>query len=159
MRLPNTLCLVVLAGCALCLRASLADDAKPPQAADDAKLLKGNWNVVALESEGRKAPAAALKGMRWSFAGSEVQFADPGEEAGGKSSVKLDTSKSPKHIDLVGLEGPQKGKTVQGIYKLEKDRLVICLRDAEAAKKGRPEEFSTEAGSGLGLITLERVKE
>ena len=158
MQLPFTLGFVVLAGCTLGLRASPADDAQPPRAADDAKLLVGVWNVVALESDGKKAPADEIKGMRWSVTESEVEFADPGEEFGGKTSYKLDLTKSPKHIDLVVPEGPTKGKTMLGIYKLEKDRLVVCLRDAKEADKGRPTEFSTEAGSGLGMVTLERAK-
>jgi uncharacterized protein (TIGR03067 family) len=57
------------------------------------------------------------------------------------------------------LEGPEKGKTVQGIYKFERDRLIICMRGPETAEKGRPKEFKTEADSGLGIMTLERIKE
>lgn len=148
-------CFVVLVGGVFGLR---ADDAKP-KPADEVKLLEGDWKVVALESNSKRAPAAVLEGMRWSFKGSEVRFADAGEELGDKSSVKLDASQSPKHIDLVALEGATKGMKSEGIYKLEKDRLVICLRDSKAAKKGRPEKFETEKGSELGLITLERVKD
>ena len=155
MRRQIAFCFAMLVGIAFGLR---ADDAKP-QPADDVKLLTGEWKVVALESNGKKAPAEALEGMRWSFKGSEVRFADPGEELGGKTSVKLDASQSPKHIDLVALEGPSKDMKSEGIYKLEKDRLIICLRDSKAAKKGRPAKFATEAGSELGLITLERVKD
>ena len=155
MRQKIALCCPVLIGCVFGLRAN----APMPQPADDLKLLAGEWKPVALESDGKKAPAAALEGGRWSFTGAEVRFADPGEELGGKSSVKLDASKSPKHIDLVALEGPTKGMTIQGIYKLDQDRLVICLRDPEGAKKGRPKAFATEAGSDLHMITLERVKD
>jgi uncharacterized protein (TIGR03067 family) len=128
-------------------------------AAEDLKRLNGEWKVVALEANGKKAPAAALEGGRWSFSGAEVRFADAGEELGGKSSVKLDPSQSPKHIDLVGLEGAGKGMTSRGIYKLEKDRLVICLRDPKSADKGRPTTFTTGVVSESGLITLERVKD
>lgn len=124
---------------------------------DDLKLLNGSWKVVALEADGRKAPSLALKGMRWSFKGSEVQMADPGDKSGSKASVKIDSSKTPKHIDFVVLEGSLKGKTLQGIFTFDEDRLVICLRDPKAAEKGRPKEFKTEADSGLGMITLERV--
>jgi RNA polymerase sigma factor (sigma-70 family) len=127
--------------------------------ADDLKRLNGDWKVVALETNGKKAPAAALEGMRWSFSGAEVRFADAGEELGEKSSVKLDPSQSPKHIDLVGLEGAGKGMTSPGIYKLEKDRLVICLRDSKSAEKGRPTTFATGVVSESGLITLERIKD
>ena len=159
MRLSTPFCFILLAGSAFCLSPLLADDAKPQKdAKNDSKLLEGSWKAVALEADGKEAPPEALKGMRWSFKGSELQIADPGEKSGGKSSVKLDSTKTPKHIDLVVSEGPQKGKTMQGIFKFEKDRLVICLRGLEAAEKGRPKEFMTEADSGLGMITLERVK-
>ena len=151
MRRQITYCFAILIECAFGLRA----DEPKPQSADEVKLLAGEWKVVALESNGKKAPAMELEGMRWSFAGAEVRFADPGEEFGGKSSVKLDAKQSPKHIDLVALEGPAKGMTSQGIYKLDKDQLVICL----SAKKGRPEKFTAEAGSELSVITLERVKD
>ncbi|MBP3955746.1 sigma-70 family RNA polymerase sigma factor [Gemmata sp. G18] len=130
-----------------------------PVAADDLKRLTGDWKVVSLEANGKKAPAAELEGMRWSFSGTEVRFTDPGEEPGGKTSVKLDPTQSPKHIDLVTLEGKSKGTTSQGIYKLEKDRLVICLRDPSSAEKGRPTTFVPGALSELGLITLERVQD
>ncbi len=134
-------------------RRQVAKDAK-----DDLKLFNGSWKVVALEDEGRKAPSEALKGMRWSFNGAEVQMHDP--HAGrAKASVKLDSSKTPKQIDLAMLESPGSwnGKTLQGIFTFEKDRLIICLRDPPAAEKGRPKEFKTEANSGLGMIALERI--
>ena len=59
---------------------------------------------------------------------------------------------------MLALTGTEKGKTVAGIYKIDGDRLVVCVRDAEHATKGRPEKFATTADGGLGLITLERVK-
>ena len=143
-----------LAMCFFCIPALFADENK-----DDAKLVQGNWKVVALEADGKQAPDEALKGMRWSFKGNELQGTDPGEKPSDKASFKLDSSKSPKQIDLVVLEGAQKGKTIEGIYKFEKVRLIVCLRGPEAAEKGRPQEFKTEADSGLGMITLERIKE
>lgn len=106
------------------------------------------------------SPTAALQGMRWIFKGAELSGFDPGEKPGSKSTLSLDSSKTPKHFDLTVLkEGAQKGKTMQAIFKLEKGRLIICFRGLEAAKKGRPKDFKTEADSGLGMITLERLKE
>src|SRR4051812_11645677 len=83
----------------------LADD----PAAAEVKRLEGSWKVVALESDGRKATAQeleAMKGGGWTFKGSEVSFVDP--DAPGKSSFKLDPGKTPKEIDLIALDGPQK---------------------------------------------------
>lgn len=148
----------ILAGSGLYLSAAIADDTKPQDAKVHFKQFDGTWKVVGLEADGVKAPADALKGMRWSFNGTEVEFADPGEKPANKTGLKIDWAKSPKQIDLVGQQGKLKGKTIQGIFKFEKDRLIICLRDPEAANKGRPKEFKTEAESGLGMITLERMK-
>ncbi len=131
-----------------------ADDPAPTKA----ERLEGRWKVVALESDGRKATAAELEAMKdggWTFKDAEVSIEDP--NAPGKSSFKIDPDKSPKQIDLIGLEGPQKGKTMEGIYRLEGKRLTVCVRDVAAAGKGRPTEFVTKADSGLGLITLESV--
>src|SRR5262249_12531614 len=126
---------------------------------DESKVLDGHWKVVALEENGSKAPTGVLKGMSWSFKNSEVEMVDPPDRQHNiqhKASVKLDWSKTPKHIDFVPFDGAMKGKMLRGIFTLEKDRLVICLRDPGSAEKGRPQEFKTEAGSGLGMITLER---
>jgi len=43
------------------------------------------------------------------------------------------------------------------IYRLDGDRLSICLDKGGQAKK-RPTEFKTTAGDGFVLIVLERAK-
>src|SRR5207245_805554 len=57
------------------------------------------------------------------------------------------------------LEGDLKGTTSPGIYKLEKGRLTICLRDEKNVAKGYPKEFTADKGSGQAMITLEKIKE
>jgi uncharacterized protein (TIGR03067 family) len=159
MRLTTSLCFILLASCALYLPALLAGDAEPKNPAqDDLKLLQGSWKVVALEIDGVKAKPEGLQGGRWAFKDSVVRCADPGQELRVWASVKLDPSKTPKHIDFLDLEGPRKGKMSQGIFKWDRGRLVICFRYRESAE-GRPREFRTEADSYLGMITLERGKE
>jgi RNA polymerase sigma factor (sigma-70 family) len=123
-------------------------------AAKELKAMAGDWDVVGLESGGRKASAEQMKGMRWSFRGSTMQPIDPRDESGEKAEVKLDPSRSPKHIDLVVVEGPRKGKTVHGIYKWEDGKLTICLQEGE----GRPKDFTAAQGSNQGVIILEKVK-
>jgi uncharacterized protein (TIGR03067 family) len=150
MRWPVGLFLMAAVGSAPMI---LTDDS----ATAEARLLEGSWKLVSLESDGRKATAQeleAMKGGGWTFKGSELSFEDA--NAPGKASFKVDASKNPKEIDLTALDGPQKGKTGEGIYKLEDGKLSVCLRDLAAAAKGRPKEFATQADSGLGLIVLKR---
>src|SRR5881394_1378572 len=101
MRFPTLFCLNVL----LALSASRAEDAK-----DDSKLLDGRWNLVSMELTGVKVPDEKIKGDGggWLFKGSEVVFL--GRPKDRKASVTLDLTTTPKLIDLVGLEGPEKGK-------------------------------------------------
>jgi RNA polymerase sigma-70 factor (ECF subfamily) len=138
-------------------------DKKKPGPAKDAaarelEALQGEWKVVGLETQRGQAPADDLKGMRWIFKGNQMQPINPGGAPSEKGEVKLDPGKNPKQIDLVILEGPPKGTRVLGIYKLEKGRLTICLRNQNAAKKGRPTDFTIEEGGDDGIITLESLK-
>ncbi len=125
-------------------------------AAAEVKLLEGKWHVVALEREGRKAPAEVLKQMKggWTFEGDKVSFDDP--NAPGKSEFRLDPSKMPREIDLIGLDGANKGKKIEGIYRMVDGQLSVCIRDAGSAARGRPKSFSTDGEAGLGLIVLAR---
>jgi RNA polymerase sigma-70 factor (ECF subfamily) len=136
---------------------------RPPQkeAADpeELKSLQGVWKVIALEADGSKAPAEALEKMRWTVRGSELRSLDSAADPQVRAKLRLDPEQNPRHIDLVILEGEEKGKTVQGIYKLESGRWTVCLRETKTAGRGRPKEFATEPGSSLGLITLERAGE
>ena len=108
-------------------------------------------------ADGKKAPAEEMNEMRWVIKGAELQGTGgaANQEAPETATIKIDPRKNPKHIDLVVLTGASKGKTQQGIYKLEKDRLTVCVRDFG---KGRPTEFTAEKGSDQGLITLEKAK-
>ncbi len=133
----------------------------PDRAADAAakelQTLQGVWRVVGIETDRKKASPKDVEGMRWTFKGTRLLGTDPGEEPSDTGEVKLDPEKTPKHFDLIATDGNRKGKTVQGIYKLEKGRLTICFRDEKAAEKGRPTEFTADAGSGQALIILESL--
>jgi uncharacterized protein (TIGR03067 family) len=131
----------------------LADAGAIPDVLGDreAKALEGEWVVVGLEADGRKAGAAEINGMRWTFRGAEITATDQ-DGTGAKMAFRLDLGKSPREIDLTSLDGGQKGKVAAGIYRVEGGRLQVCLREAG----GRPKEFVS--GPGQGLITLERAK-
>jgi uncharacterized protein (TIGR03067 family) len=68
---------------------------------------------------------------------------------------KLNPSKKPKEIDASDTEGPFKGKTVLGIYKLEKGEFTVCF---SPPGMDRPKEFTTNSGTGAMLHVWKRQK-
>jgi uncharacterized protein (TIGR03067 family) len=70
-----------------------------------------------------------------------------------EGTYKIDARKDPAEIDIVP---PEKDKSppVIGIYKLEKDTLVICV----IMGTDRPKKFESPEGTEIMLITLQRVK-
>ena len=115
----------------------------------EVKDLQGEWAVVAMEEGGEKAPADALKGMKWVVKGNEITGSQPGGT--GRMSFKLDSGKTPKEIDITALDGNLKGTTSPGIYAIEGTRLRVCF-----GEKVRPKTFATAPGDGRTMITLEK---
>ena len=94
--------------------------------------------------EGHRGGTGSDEGRRLDLQGHRGSFQDRVSPPY-KSSFKLDPSKSPKEIDLIGLDGPQKGKTMQGIYRLEDGR-ADHLRSRCRCRERDAREFATEAG-------------
>jgi uncharacterized protein (TIGR03067 family) len=66
-----------------------------------------------------------------------------------KAKIKIDAAKTPAAIDITPADGPERGKTFPGIYKLDKGELTIAF----AEKGDRPKDFKAE-----GDVTLLKLK-
>jgi uncharacterized protein (TIGR03067 family) len=74
-----------------------------------------------------------------------------------KFKFKLDSTKSPKTIDLIAQEGNDKGKVAPGIYALGNGQLRLCI-NIFGDLSYRPEEFKTQERDGIGFVVLEQAK-
>lgn len=129
--------------------------------ADEVKKLQGGWQVVEAEIKGKKLTRddANTKNMRFVFKDNELTVGGAdGSGAKRRKTFKLDPAKSPKEMDITSLDGQEKDQTAACIYKLEKDRLTICIPYFTNDPSKRPAEFKAGADDGLMLITLEKVK-
>jgi uncharacterized protein (TIGR03067 family) len=72
-----------------------------------------------------------------------------------KGTVKLNKTAKPKELDIAGTEGPNKGKTILGIYERDGDTLRVCY---DLGGKNRPTEFKTTEGTQQLLITYKKEK-
>jgi uncharacterized protein (TIGR03067 family) len=121
---------------------------------DDLEKLQGSWAFVSLEVEGSKLPDAMLSGSKIIIKGENFKSISAGITYEGK--IKIDRNSTPKTLDLIFTEGPEKGRTSTGIYELDGDNLKICL---SLAGSTRPTEFASKPGSGFAFETLKREKQ
>src|SRR5215210_3340670 len=126
--------------------------------------LQGNWEVVSVERDGRRADDAV--GIRVTFdAGKMVTTA---RSRTGVACYRLDPSKQPRAVDFV-YAPPREGwrpLVLPAIYRLEDERLIVCVPllkvvwsvsgHADIVAAQRPGEFTTSPGSLRRLIVYKR---
>jgi uncharacterized protein (TIGR03067 family) len=113
--------------------------------------LQGTWKVLKMLMEGKPVPDEMIEKAQVVVSGHKatVKIGEKDETA----FITVDPTKKPAAIDV----RPEKEKgVIKGIYKLEKDRLTVCIAGKPDAP--RPKEFTSTEESGTGLIVLERVK-
>lgn len=123
------------------------------------KGLSGKWVVVGSQARGKKITNDELP-WQWTFT-PEGKAVLTDRKKGDEShyTYTIDPSRQPQTIDIT-YQGPLpalKNTTQLGIYKIENDRLTICLGLPGAAEKDRPGAFDARAG-GSFLMRLERAK-
>jgi uncharacterized protein (TIGR03067 family) len=119
----------------------------------DIERLQGTWQQVGYERDGIAEP---LDEQGWkprtTFEGSTftVTLADGSIYI--KGTIALDSTRSPKSMDMTDTFGPEAGQTLLAIYSLEGDRFVFC-----AAYPGldRPTEFRTRQGQVMRIMQRE----
>jgi uncharacterized protein (TIGR03067 family) len=124
-----------------------------PTAADDAadlKALQGRWTPVSVTHDGKEVPIGTGSAA---FDGGMMTVTEGDSKKTWK--FKLDTGKTPHEIDILPQDGPDKGKTVRGIYELKGDALRLCFGRPDA---DRPTAFASKAGERAVLVEFERKK-
>ena len=123
-------------------------------AADERKLLQGTWLPTAAELSENPFDEATLKTMKLVVEGDKYTVT-VGKSPFDKGTIKIDPAAKPKTMDIIGTDGPNKGKTFLAIYELNGDTLRVCY---DLTGKVRPTEFKTKKGELLFLATYKRAK-
>jgi uncharacterized protein (TIGR03067 family) len=122
-------------------------------AAAERKLLQGAWLPTAAELGENPFDEATLKTIKLVVEGDKYTVT-VGESID-KGAVKIDPGAMPKTMDIIGADGPNKGKTFLAIYELNGDTLRVCY---DLTGKARPTEFKTKKGELVFLATYKREK-
>ena len=134
----------------------LADKDKDNDKAVKKELVKfeGTWKIESMVIDGKEAPPEVFKEAKLVCKGD--QFTMTHGDVVYKGTFKVDPSKKPKEIDVTFTEGPEKGKTVKGIYEVDDETYKVCMSEDE---KDRPKKLESKEGSGHVLEILKKVKE
>jgi len=130
--------------------------ATPPAAEEsDSKVIQGEWKCVETVEKGKshKVPP----GIIWVFAGDSLTVLLEGRKQHTGTFV-LTPSITPAAIDM-RLKGETAGNSDSdtiGIYKLERDKLTVCV-GAKDAKDKRPTSFVYNNDFPTSSVILERV--
>jgi uncharacterized protein (TIGR03067 family) len=120
----------------------------------DLKKLEGTWGMVSGEAKGEKLPESIVKNAKLTIVGDKHTVKVGEDNIIG--THKLDPTMKPKAIDAMDTEGPFKGKTTLGIYKLEQGVFTVCFAPPG---KDRPTAFTTKSGTGELLHVWKLKKE
>lgn len=137
----TVLCFVPLIACpVLVARATQEVDVEQEK-------LQGKWNVESFEFNG--SDVEAMKDAVREFKDHRYTLTPTSSDVI-SGTIKLDSMKTPKEIDL-----EVNGRTLKGIYELDGDTFKLCY-----ALEGdqRPKELASEPNSGVVLVVHKKAK-
>jgi uncharacterized protein (TIGR03067 family) len=127
--------------------------ARAEQLRNESDRLQGTWVVVTAEHGGTAGPTGEFAGLKWIIQGNRITLAMGDERVDG--CYRLGVSGTPRTIDLTPTTGPDRGKSVRGIYELQQPALLrVCLNHG---KGQRPTEFTAAADGRWTLLVLKRA--
>ncbi len=124
----------------------------PPEDKKIPKEMEGIWVPIKGEFAGQPAPPAFLK----------IELKIEGEnytvkaESVDKGVVKVGKEGALQTLDILGKDGPNKGKTILCIYEIKDGNLIVMY---DLSGKNRPTKFQTEKGKPQMLLTYQKKKE
>jgi uncharacterized protein (TIGR03067 family) len=118
----------------------------------DSKALQGTWLPASAELAGKPFPEQFRKSLTLTIKDDHYTVMAEQKYEG---TLKLDAGKTPKTMEIKGTQGPNQGKTIPAIYKVEGDSLTICYN---LAGKDFPTEFKSKTGTKLFLVEYKREK-
>ena len=125
-------------------------------AAAELAKLRGTWQLLSAETEGKPMPEEQAKKIRVTIEGNHHTVTFDDKVVAEKVQFAVDPTTTPKSIEDTLVQEPYRGKKIRGIYRLEGDILTSCVGAIDAP---RPTEFTSKPGSGQTLRRFVRVKE
>jgi uncharacterized protein (TIGR03067 family) len=108
---------------------------------------------VEAEAKGKRSSLDAI----WSVQKGEIVLKDHPTDSPDEWGYSVNLATTPRQIDFRPTTGPAKGKTLKGVYVIEKDRLTVCYvspRTDDPEKQPRP--TNVEPGPDRVVLRFKR---
>jgi uncharacterized protein (TIGR03067 family) len=132
---------------------AFADEKSDKANTDELKAMAGTWVIEKVSVEGKDFTETfkAMELILTEDGKYSVSFAGMTD----KGTSTVDTSKTPRELDIQGEEGPNKGKGYKCIYKFDvkAKTLEVCYNLDESK---RPTDFASKPDSKTMLINYKR---
>lgn len=119
----------------------------------DLDLMQGTWNIQSAELSGNPFPPEVSKSIKLTIEGNNYTVVAGGNSD--KGTCKLNPDVTPKTLEITGVEGPNKGKTILAIYEVKEGELKVCY---DLSGKEFPKEFKSLNGTQLFLVSYTKEK-
>lgn len=119
--------------------------------ADDKSPIDGKWTIESVTKDGKADDA--LKGATRVHAEGKYTITPAKDSKAPPTDGTFTVDAEKKTIDMKPSSGNFKGKTLQGIYKLDGDTLTVAFGDKE-----RPKGFESKEGSGVVVAVMKKAK-
>jgi len=130
----------------------------PEAAKKELKKLEGKWKFVkSLDANKEAEPDAKEPEVFMVFKGADVTL-EFGEKKETVRVAAIDPSTDPKCIDLVEKREGRPDRTLEGVFKIDGDKLLLALCITREGKE-RPVGFGKPTDPRTVVWTLKRVKE
>lgn len=132
--------------------AALLPAAVQAQSADEKRAM-GRWQLVKGIVNGSPVPENLIHNLKLEL--SRGRYKVTGAESPDQGTWKADTTSKPHTLDITGTEGPNKGRTLRGIFEVNGDTLRVCY---DLTGKVRPSKFESLKQTATFLAEYRRVK-
>lgn len=113
--------------------------------------LNGKWVAIEAELGGNKMPGSLISSIVLTI--NDNTYTAHVAGVTDKGTLSLNTDLVPHAMDILGTDGPNKGKTIKAIFRAALNELIVCYN---LSGDDYPEKFVSQPGPQFFLVKYKR---
>jgi uncharacterized protein (TIGR03067 family) len=117
-------------------------------------VLDGVWVPILAEISGHRLAVTELRVAQLILDRGAYAIVDTRQQVVDRGDFRVDDAQAPQALDIVGLEGPNAGRTLLAIYEFAGSRLTVCY---DLDGHSRPRTMQAQPEQHLLKLTYARA--